>query len=191
MRKLVYYVAVSLDGYIAGPNGEYDFYPLADDMHDFVNKRYPEAVPTHIRPNFGIALDTPNQAWDAIIMGRGSYDPAYLNGVTSPYAHLDQYVVSTTLDAVDDPAIHLVNSDPVGLVQRLKKQEGKDIYLCGGGNLAGQLLAEIDQLIIKSYPVIAGSGVPMLAGNFDPTQFEVTRREVFSQGAQITWLTRR
>ncbi|MCU1645184.1 MAG: dihydrofolate reductase [Nocardia sp.] len=190
MRKLVYYVAVSLDGYIAGPNGEYDFYPIADDMAAWITERYPETIPTHIRPHAGMAVDTPNREWDTVLMGRGSYEPAYSVGVTSPYAHMKQYVISTTLGAVDDPAVEVVDSDPVALVQRLKNEEGKGIYLCGGGTLAGVLVDEIDELVIKSYPVIAGAGVPMIANGFSPTQFTITQRREFSNGTQVTWATR-
>lgn len=48
MRKLVYYAAVSLDGYIAGPDGEFDFYPMSDDM-SWIRERYPESIPTELR----------------------------------------------------------------------------------------------------------------------------------------------
>lgn len=189
MRNLVYYVAVSLDGYIAGPGGEFDFYPLGDDQMAWINERYPESVPTHIRPHVGMAVDTPNREWDTVIQGRGSYEIAYLNGITSPYSHMKQYVISSTLGEVD-PAVEVVPSDPVGFVRRLKKEEGKGIYLCGGGKLAGALIDEIDELIIKSYPVIAGAGIPMIEGGFTPTQFTVTQRREFANGTQITWLTR-
>ncbi|WP_280274817.1 dihydrofolate reductase family protein [Nocardia wallacei] len=190
MRKLVYYVGVSLDGYIAGPAGEIDFYPVADDMSAWFNERYPEVVPTHIRPHVGLAVDAPNREWDTLIMGRGTYEPALSIGVASPYAHMKQYVVSGTLAPVDDPNVEVVDGDPVELVRRLKAEEGRDIWLCGGGKLAGALVDEIDELIIKSYPVIAGAGVPVFGGNFRPTQFRPVRRQEFSNCAQVTWFTR-
>ncbi|WP_280361868.1 dihydrofolate reductase family protein [Nocardia wallacei] len=190
MRKLVYYVGVSLDGYIAGPAGEIDFYPVADDMSAWFNERYPEVVPTHIRPHVGLAVDAPNREWDTLIMGRGTYEPALSIGVASPYAHMKQYVVSGTLAPVDDPNVEVVDGDPVELVRRLKAEEGRDIWLCGGGKLAGALVDEIDELIIKSYPVIAGAGVPVFGGNFRPTLFRPVRRQEFSNCAQVTWFTR-
>ncbi|MEV0364378.1 dihydrofolate reductase family protein [Nocardia fusca] len=193
MRKLVYYVAVSLDGYIAGPGGEVDFYPLGADMVEWINERYPESLPTHIREQAGIAPDVPNRHWDTVIMGRGTYEPALSAGIASPYPHLKQYVVSTTLDSVADPEIELVRTDPVELVRRLKKEEGpqgKDIWLCGGGTLAGALIEEIDQLVFKSYPVLAGTGVPVLGGVFRPTRFTPVRRQEFGNGAQVTWFDR-
>ncbi|MEV3960824.1 dihydrofolate reductase family protein [Nocardia sp. NPDC050193] len=104
-----------------------------------------------------------------------------------------QYVVSTTLAGVGDPEIELVRTDPVELVRRLEKEDGpqgKDIWLCGGGTLAGALIEEIDQLIFKSYPVLAGSGVPVLRGNFRPALFTPVRRQEFGNGAQVTWFDR-
>lgn len=190
MRKLVYYVAVSLDGYIAGPGGEVDFYPLGADMAEWINERYPESVPGHIREQAGIAPDVPNRHWDTLIMGRGTYEPALSAGIASPYPHMKQYVVSTTLDSIAEPEIELVRTDPVELVRRLKKEEGKDIWLCGGGTLAGALLEEIDQLVFKSYPVLAGAGVPVLGGVFRPTRFAPVRRQEFGNGAQVTWFDR-
>ncbi|WP_188190984.1 dihydrofolate reductase family protein [Nonomuraea sp. SYSU D8015] len=188
MRKLVYFVASSLDGYIAGPNGEFDFYPLGDDMAAYINGEYPETVPTTVRDRIG--FDAPNKRFDTVIMGRGTYEPGLAEGYTSPYAHLRQYVVSTTIKSIDDPAVELVPGDPVGLVRRLKQEDGLDIYLCGGGNLAAQLLPEIDELIIKVYPVVAGEGIAAFHGRFDPTVFTLTAHRSFSNGALVLNYTR-
>ncbi|MFD0558126.1 dihydrofolate reductase [Stackebrandtia endophytica] len=188
MRKLVYYIAVSLDGYIAGPDAEVDFYPTSEDMIDWINARYPETVPGNIRPLAGL-VGQPNRAFDTVLMGRGTYE-LVLDLPMSPYDHLRQYLVSSTLD-VDDPAVTVIKEDPIGLVRRLKQEDSaQDIWLCGGGRLAGALLPEIDELIIKSYPVIAGTGVPMVSGDFDPTGFTLTDRVFFDNGAQVSWLTR-
>lgn len=189
MRKLVYYAAVTLDGYIAGPRGEFDFYPIGDDTGS-LTEQYPESVPTHLRPHAGIPADTPNREWDTVLMGRGAYAPAHDEGVVSPYDHMMQYVFSRTLAPVDHPRVKIVDTDPTELVRDLKKQDGLDIWLCGGGDLAGQLLDEIDRLVFKSYPVIAGDGIPALTGNFAPTRFTVTQRREFANGTQATWLDR-
>jgi dihydrofolate reductase len=190
MRKLVYYVAVSIDGYIAGSGGEVDFYPVSDDMAAWMNERYPEVIPTHARAHVGLA-DAPNKRFDTLVMGLGTYQPALNINVTSPYAHLRQYVVSSTLEKIDDPSVELVSGDPIGLVRGLKAESsGMDIYLAGGGKLAGALLPEIDELIVKSYPVVAGAGIPAFQGGFSPTLFTPTQRESFSNGAQVTWFQR-
>ncbi|CAM5493407.1 deaminase [Streptomyces avidinii] len=195
MRKLVYYVAVSIDGYIAGPGGEFDFYPRGDEKQAaayaaWTNARYPETVPTFMRAAHGLA-DAPNQRFDTVLMGLGSYRPGLRAGFTSPYAHLRQYVVSSTLAPDTDPAVTVVDKDPLALVRDLKQEEGQDIWLCGGGLLAGALLPEIDELIIKSYPVVAGSGIPAFHGEFSPTLFKVTDRTSFDNDVTITWFARR
>lgn len=190
MRKLVYFVGMSLDGYIAAPDGDISFYPLPADFIEWLGQEYPETLPTHVRPHFGVAPDAPNQQFDTLVMGRGTYEPGLAIGLTSPYGHMRQYVVSSTLGRIDDPAVELVEQDPVALVQRLKKEEGQDIWLAGGGKLAAALLDEIDGLVIKSYPVVAGTGIPAFAGEFKPTLFTPTARKEFGNGNQVTWLTR-
>ncbi|MFI7273712.1 dihydrofolate reductase family protein [Streptomyces sp. NPDC049879] len=194
MRKLVYYAAVTLDGRIAGPGGEFGFFPQGDEAQAaaysaWMNARLPETVPIMGRDAEGLA-DAPNRRFDTVLMGRGSYLPGLDAGFTSPYAHLRQYVVSTTVAPGIDPAVTVVPGDPLGLVRRLKEEDGLDIWLCGGV-LAGVLQPEIDELIIKSYPVVIGSGVPFFDGDFDPTLFDVVEREAFDNGVLVTRLTRR
>lgn len=119
------------------------------------------------------------------------YLPSCLdNGITSPYAHLRQYVVSSTLKPDTDPAVTVVPSDPLSLVRELKGEAGLDIWLCGGGRLAGTLLPEMDELLIKTYPVVAGTGIPVVDGAFDPTVFDVAERTAFPNGVTLTRLTR-
>lgn len=191
MRKLVYYIGTSVDGYIAGPAGEVDFYPVGDEEQAAayaasVNARYPETVPTAMRAHAGLA-DAPNLRFDTVLMGSGTYRPALEHGMPSPYAHLRQYVVSSTLGPSPDPAVTVVGGDPLALVRELKQQEGKDIWLCGGGKLAAALLPELDELIVKSYPVVAGAGIPLFDGEFDPKRFRVSARESFPNEVMITW----
>lgn len=193
----MYYVGVSLDGRIAGPGGEFDFFPLGDEQQaaayaTWTNALYPETVPTAYREAVGVA-DALNRRFDTVVMGLGSYRPALDNGITSPYAHLRQYVVSSTLKPDTDPAVTVVPSDPLALVRALKSEVGTDldVWLCGGGRLAGTLLPEIDELLIKTYPVVAGSGVPVVDGVFDPTVFDVAERTAFPNGVTLTRLTRR
>ncbi|MGW7271788.1 dihydrofolate reductase family protein [Streptomyces sp. NPDC054864] len=84
-------------------------------------------------------------------MGLGTYRPALDNGITSPYAHLRQYVASSTLEPDTDPAVTVVPSDPLALVCELKGEVGAvlDVWLCGGGRLAGTLMPEIDELSVQ------------------------------------------
>ncbi|MFC9266420.1 dihydrofolate reductase family protein [Streptomyces zhihengii] len=197
MRKLVYYIGISLDGRIAGPGGEYDFFPQGDQQQattyaTWMNVLYPETVPTAFRAAAGVD-HSPNRRFDTVIMGHSTYRLTLDNGITSPYAHLRQYVVSTTLAPDTDPAVTVVPGNPLALVRELKNETGTgpDIWLCGGGRLAGALLPEIDELLIKTYPVVAGSGIAVVDGIFDPTVFDVAERTAFLNGVTFTRLTRR
>ncbi|WP_370945678.1 dihydrofolate reductase family protein [Amycolatopsis sp. cg5] len=184
MRKLVYYVAVSIDGMIAGPGGEFDFYPEAPDMVEYLRAEFPETMPTHIRSVIGLE-GVPNKRFDTVLMGKGTYKPALDEGITNPYAHLRQYVFSTSLGEIADPAVELISTDPLAAVRELKSESGADIWLCGGGKLAGTLLPEIDELVFKTYPVVAGAGIPVFAGELQPRPFAPADTRVFSNGGTV------
>lgn len=176
MRHLTYYVGTTLDGHAAGPGDEVDFYPVSQDHLEHMVATYPEVLPTHVRVDLGVDPETPNLRWDTVVQGRRTYQMALDAGITNPYAHLRQYVVSSTLDPATDPAVTVV-TDPVGTVRRLKAEPSEDgglgVWLAGGGTLAGALADEIDELVVKVYPVLAGSGRPFLTGAFSPRTFEL------------------
>ncbi|MGW2013619.1 dihydrofolate reductase family protein [Streptomyces sp. NPDC001927] len=184
MRKLIYYISATLDGFIAGPEGQYDFLPFDGEEAAAILADFPETMPTPARAPFGVA-DRPAQRFDTVIMGRATYDPGLKAGLTSPYAHLTQYVVSRTLVS-PDPAVTVVD-DPVALVRELKEQDGGlDIWLCGGGKLAAVLRDEIDELIIKRHPIFLGSGIPLFDGPFTPTRFAPVGTRSFNSGFSLT-----
>ena len=160
VRALTYYVGVSLDGFIAAPDGSTDFFPVDAAVLDLIAERYPETLPTHVREQLGVTAA--GTRFDTVVMGRATYAPALAVGITSPYAHLEQYVVSTTLPPSPDPQVHVTAEDPVALVRQLKQQAGAGVWLAGGARLAGALLPEIDVLILKRYPVLLGTGIPLL-----------------------------
>lgn len=190
MRDLVYYIAVSIDGYIAGPQDEVDFYPSSDEYAAWMTGEYGDTLPTHVRRQAGID-DVPNRSFDTIVMGRRTYDPALEVGITSPYAHLRQYVVTASLAESPDPAVTVVATDPLELVRTLKAEDSPlDVYLAGGAQLAGQLLPEIDRLIVKQYPVVAGAGLPMFATGFSPTAFDLTDVRTFEGGNAVLYYRR-
>ncbi|MEU4778054.1 dihydrofolate reductase family protein [Micromonospora sp. NPDC023633] len=183
MRKLVYYVASTLDGFIAAPDGSYDFFPLDPDLAAHLAANWSQTLPTFAHPQFGI--DEPTGRFDAVLMGRATYDPALKMGVTSPYAHLKQYVFSRTLPPAAEPEVEIVSTDPVDFVRELKRRPGRDIWLCGGGQLAGQLLPEVDELIIKLNPYVVGSGIPLADRGFDPRRFDLVDTRPFDSGVVI------
>jgi dihydrofolate reductase len=183
MRKLIYYVGMSIDGKIAGPAGEIDFYPLADTI-EWIGEEYPEALPAHARAQLGISADPPRH-FDTGVMGRATYDPALELGIASPYAPMRQVVFSRTLGPSPDPSVTVTSDDPVAVVRDLKAREGRDIYLIGGAQLAGQLLTEIDGLVIKLYPVVAGAGVPLFTADFAPTMFRLVSSRALAGGTVI------
>ncbi|MCX4819894.1 dihydrofolate reductase family protein [Streptomyces sp. NBC_01142] len=184
MRKLTYYIAATLDGYIAGPDGQYGFLPFEGEEAAAILAEFPETMPTPARQPYGVADRAPER-FDTVIMGRGTYDPGFKAGLTSPYAHLKQYVVSRTLTS-PDPAITVVDDNPAALVRELKKQDGMGIWLCGGGKLAAALRDEIDELIIKRHPITIGSGIPLFDGPFTPTNFAPVATRSFDSGLTIT-----
>lgn len=190
MRKLSYYIALSIDGFIAAPDGAYDFYPLSEEFVGFMAGEFPETLPTGARKALGVD-EAPNSRYDTVLMGRGTYEPALLEGVTSPYAHLRQIVFSRSLAESPDPAVEVVAGDPVAYVRELKREAGLGIYLCGGADLAGQLIDEIDELVIKSYPVVAGAGIPLFRAEFGPRSFVPTGSRSFENGTVVTTYTRK
>jgi dihydrofolate reductase len=187
VRKLTYYVATTIDGYIAGPGGETDFFPLDAEMLDHIAEAYPDTLPTHMRAPYG--LGDANDRFDTVVMGRRTYQPALDMGITNPYAHLCQYVVSASLGEVA-PDVCVVREDPLGLVQRLKGEEGKEIWLAGGAELAGAVLPAIDELIVKTYPVIAGVGIPMFRAPFDGRAFRLVASGALASSGTVAIYTR-
>ncbi|MGN9804387.1 dihydrofolate reductase family protein [Micromonospora sp. L32] len=183
MRKLVYYVASTLDGFIAAPDGSYDFIPLDPDVLEHLVANWPQTFPTFTHERFGI--DRPQGRFDAVVMGRATYDPGLAIGVTSPYAHLTQYVFSRSLPPADYPDVQLVDADPVEFVRELKRRDGGDIWLAGGGQLAGQLLPEVDELVVKLNPFLIGRGVPIVDREFDPRPFRLVETRPFDSGVVV------
>ncbi|MEI5582602.1 MULTISPECIES: dihydrofolate reductase family protein [unclassified Agromyces] len=189
MRKLTYYIALSIDGVIAGPDDEVDFFPSSDEYLGWMTGDYGDTLPGHVREQFGIA-EAPLTRFDTIVMGRRTYDPALQMGITSPYPHLRQYVVSRSLEA-PDPAVAIVADDPLATVRALKAEDSPlDIYLAGGGRLAGRLLDEIDELVVKRYPVVAGAGLPAFGPDFSPTRFALDEVRSFAGGNLVEWYSR-
>ncbi|MEU1258338.1 dihydrofolate reductase family protein [Streptomyces chartreusis] len=193
MRKLTYFIACSIDGFIGDPSGDAtSMYRFVDEEFlEFLKTDHPETVSTPGRRALGFD-DLPNRRFDTVIQGRGSYDLALKEGVTSPYAHLRQYVASRTLTESPDPQVEIVADDVVGKVRELKAEDGElGIYLCGGSQLAGVLFDEIDELVIKTYPIVYGSGMPMFGSDFADTEFVHEEVRAFGNGAVVRRYSRK
>ncbi|CAM5424350.1 deaminase [Streptomyces spiroverticillatus] len=189
MRKLIYYIATSIDGFIGDPDtGDGAFFvPLSlGDFQEFMFREFPDTLPTAAREAVGLA-DAPLTRFDTVVQGRRSNQVAYDMGIPSPYAHLRQYVASRTLTEYPDPSVELIGNDLVEKVRELKAEDSKlDIYLCGGADIAGQLVEEIDELIVKTYPVLVGSGIPMASAGFALRHYELTSCRSFGNGVILS-----
>jgi len=186
MRELTYFVAVSVDGYICAPDGSFDGFPHAEDTGASHFAEYPELVPAHVREQHGLELG-PNRHFDTMVQGYGSYRVALDEGVTRPYAHMREYVLSTSRTS-PDPAVRFISGDPLAAIRELKEEEGElGICLVGGAKAAAALLPEIDALLVKRYPVLLGAGKPLFDGaGYAPARFEPVSRHVFDSGADYT-----
>ncbi|MCK9929701.1 dihydrofolate reductase family protein [Frankia sp. Mgl5] len=188
MRKLVYLVASTVDGFVAGPDGADPtgpdgFWPVPQDYLAHLVTEYPETLPGAART--ALRTTAPGTHFDTVLEGRRSYETGLRAGVTNAFPHLRHLVFSRTLTTSPDPDVELVATDPVATARQLKLQDGKDLWLVGGGSLAGALYPEIDELVVKLAPLTLGTGIPLFSGTvpFDPTLWELTDHTALRSGA--------
>ena len=141
-RRLRYQVATSLDGFIATPNGGYDWLVM-DPAIDF-KALYAE--------------------FDAAVMGRKTYDVGKSQGMSGAMPGMDVVVFSRSLTPVKSKGFRIVNEDPAQVVRELKAKPGKDIWLFGGGELFRVLLDAglVDTVELAVMPILLGDGIPVL-----------------------------
>lgn len=187
MRKLIYLVASTLDGFIAAPTREDptgSVFRIEGDHAEPLVREYPEMVPTHLRSALGIE-DAPHRHFDTVVEGRVSYQMGVDLGVPDAYTHLRHYVFSRTMTEAPGPAVQLVSTDPAEKIRELKKEDGKDIWLCGGGALAGALRDEVDEIHLKLNPVVVGSGAPLFDTGFAVDRYTLAESRIFGSGVAL------
>src|SRR4028118_425878 len=180
MRKLKYYVACTVDGFIAREDGSFDCFPMSGEHFADLFDSFPETFPAHFQQARGIRAE--NKQFDAVLMGRKTYDVGLNVGITNPYPSLKQYVFSRTMKASPDENIELVSDNPVVLVKELKKETGKDIGPVDGSALATSRFSEIDEMMGKLNPLVIGSGIPLFSRAIEPTNLKIADRKIYSNG---------
>ena len=168
MRKVKYHVASTVDGFIAHEDHSIEgFVSEGEHVIDY--------------------LESLKNDYDIVLMGRRTYEFGFQFGVTNPYPWMKQYVFSRTMERSPDPNVELVSKEITGFVEELKKGAGKDIYLCGGADLAGRLFAEglINEIIVKLNPVLFGSGIPLFSGVVKQADLELTRSKIYGNGVVL------
>ncbi|GGR67962.1 deaminase [Streptomyces aureoverticillatus] len=194
MRKLTYFVAVSIDGFIGDPSGDANSFMsfVNEEFLEFLKTEYPETVSAAGRRALGFD-DVPNEKFDTVIQGMGSYQLGLDENMPSPYGHMREYVASRSLGTSPDPNVEIIADDLLGKVRELKAEESDlGIWLCGGARIAGQLIDEVDELVLKTYPVLLGSGMPMFEGvESAVSEFELTSSRVFGNGVVVRTYARK
>jgi dihydrofolate reductase len=154
MRTITYGGAVSLDGFLAGPEGLIDWLHFGKDVQQVMTDYWKDV--------------------DTILWGRKTYEVSVAMKPSSAKKSakakspkrkapaMQSYVFSRTLKTLDDPSVELVTSDAVEFVRALKRRPGKEICLMGGGELAQSLLAAdlVDEIGLNIHPILLGSGIP-------------------------------
>lgn len=167
MRKLILGLAVTLDGYIEGPNGEFDW--CFTDQDYGLSEFFAEI--------------------DALFVGRKSYEVAQQfaesnDGKTIPgMPPLTEYVFSTTLTSVKQPAV-LIEGNAMEEARRIKQQPGKDIWLYGGASLMEAMMAEglVDEIWLSVHPILLGSGKPLFPKSSSRTSLTLVDSKPYPTG---------
>lgn len=184
MRKLVYYISATIDGFIAAPDGDTRIFAADAATLAEIFAEYPETCPSHLRDALGVS-GLPRH-FDTVIMGRSTHQPAIDAGLLDgAYPHLQQWVVTSQRNLPVGPSIQLIHDDLAAIIQRLKTEPGKDIWLCGGGRLASAVLPQIDELHVKVNPVLAGAGIPIFDPSIAPRALEFQSSRSLAGGVQL------
>lgn len=160
MRRVRYAVATSLDGFIAGPNGEADWI-IMDPNFDF-----------------GAMFNE----FDTVLLGRRTFEPMATSGI-KPMPGMKTFVFSRTLQQRDYPKLTIV-ADAQETVATMRAQRGKDIWLFGGGSLFRSLAEAglVDTVEVAVVPVLLGAGIPLLPPPANRIKLTLTAHKVYKTG---------
>jgi dihydrofolate reductase len=168
MTKTVLYIATSLDGFIARPDGNLDWLT---------------SVPNPQTGDYGYA-----ELLNSIrttIMGRKTYDEIIGFGVDWPYTKLNSFVITRNKDLkIQSPDTYALTENLKDFFTDLKKKTEKDIWLIGGGQLITTFITEglLDKMIITIIPKIIGEGLPLFADKPKETNWKLTEAKSFDTG---------
>lgn len=164
-RIVLVYIAMSLDGFIAGKNDDMTFLDSVKvEGEDYGYEEFINSV-------------------DTIIMGRKTYN--WVMNQVSEFPNSDKKVfIITHFEEPADGQIQFYTSSLTELVRTLKLQIGKNIFVDGGAQIINQLLAEnlIDEFIISVVPVLLGGGTKLFANNIGQMNFECVDAKLFPSG---------
>lgn len=160
MRKIRYVVAMSLDGFIAGPHGEADWITLD-----------PESDSTALWVQF-----------DALLMGRRTYEAARQRLGDPAFSGITSIVFSRTMQP--HPQVTVVSALNPDWVQELRARSGKDIWLLGGSQLFRSFLDAglVDTVEVSVIPVLLGDGIPLLPPPCHPSKLRLLSHRAYRSG---------
>lgn len=168
MRKIKLYIATSLNGKIADSKGSVDWL---------------ESIPKPVNSDYGYAEFY--ESVDTTIQGRSTYDQILGWGIDFPYADKKNYVITREKGIENTEHVEFITEDHTAFIKELRKQEGKDIWLVGGGHVNTMLMNEglIDEIIVFVMPMILSGGIEMFGGLPNESQLELIESKSYETGA--------
>jgi dihydrofolate reductase len=179
MKNLVLFVHTSLDGFVAGPQGEMDWITVNDEIFDFV---------THLTDNADMALygRITYEMMEGYWPTAGDQPGASKHDIDHSkwYNNIPKIVLSRTLAGKQIANTHIISDHIVDEINRLKQGEGKNILIFGSPSASHVLMAEdlIDGYWLFVNPVVLGQGIPVFKNIKDKETLKLVESHMFSSG---------